>query len=54
MCGHTPEQLADRDAVEWDAPTVTVLRSVLMKPEHYDYVPHLHAAAGRALANAGI
>lgn len=26
----------------WDAPTVTVLRSVLMKPEHADFVPSLH------------
>lgn len=27
----------------WDQPTVTVLRSVLMKPEHADFVPTLHA-----------
>jgi len=28
--------------LEWDTPTVTVLRSVLMKPEHADLVPDLH------------
>jgi hypothetical protein len=26
----------------WDQPTLTVLRSVLMKPEHADLVPALH------------
>jgi glutamate/tyrosine decarboxylase-like PLP-dependent enzyme len=38
--------------VEWDAETVTVLRSVLLKPEHEQAVPWLHSrveAAARAL-----
>lgn len=33
----------------WDAPMLTVLRSVLMKPEHLDYVPTLHARVLAAL-----
>jgi glutamate/tyrosine decarboxylase-like PLP-dependent enzyme len=37
--------LAERDpSIEWDTPTVTVLRSVLMKPEHLEWVPRLHSA----------
>lgn len=49
-----PGQLGARASeIEWDAPTLTVLRSVLMKPEHHDYVPHLHAAVERALSFAG-
>jgi hypothetical protein len=27
----------------WDHPTMTVLRSVLMKPEHLAYAPQLYA-----------
>jgi glutamate/tyrosine decarboxylase-like PLP-dependent enzyme len=45
------DQVAPRDpAIEWDTPAVTVLRSVLMKPEHLDWVPRLHTAVERALA----
>ncbi len=39
----------DRDIV-WDQPTVTVLRSVLMKPEHVAAVPMLHETLARQLA----
>ena len=35
--------------IDWDAPEMTVLRSVLMKPEHLAWVPRLHAAVERAL-----
>ena len=42
--------LAQRDdQIEWDAPTVTVLRSVLMKPEHLAWVPRLHQAVVRQI-----
>ena len=34
--------LARHDELIWDAPMLTALRSVLMKPEHLDYVPRLH------------
>ncbi len=37
------------DSIEWDEPTVTVLRSVLMKPEHLDFVPRLQQAVERHL-----
>jgi glutamate/tyrosine decarboxylase-like PLP-dependent enzyme len=37
-----PERLASHADLIWDEPVVTVLRSVLMKPEHYDAVPKLH------------
>jgi glutamate/tyrosine decarboxylase-like PLP-dependent enzyme len=36
-----PPLLADHDLL-WDQPTVTVFRSVLMKPEHLEMVPTLH------------
>jgi len=36
------EVLADHSGLVWDQPTMTVLRSVLMKPEHLGYVPYLH------------
>ena len=39
MKPHLLKQFPD---LEWDAPTLTVLRSVLMKPEHLNYVPQLH------------
>ena len=42
--------------LHWDRPTVTVLRSVLMKPEHADFVPTLHKrvrAATQATAQPG-
>lgn len=43
-------QLAERDPeIIWDQPTLTVIRSVLMKPEHYDAVPLLHATLVRKL-----
>lgn len=38
----SPDRLPAHDDLVWDQPTVTVLRSVLMKPEHLDWVPHLH------------
>jgi glutamate/tyrosine decarboxylase-like PLP-dependent enzyme len=42
--------LAERDpSIEWDTPTLTVLRSVLMKPEHRSWVPRLHAAVESAV-----
>jgi len=48
----TSELLAARDrTIEWDTPTVTVLRSVLMKPEHLAWVPRLHAAVEGVLAS---
>lgn len=43
-------QLAERDPeIVWDQPTMTVIRSVLMKPEHYDAVPLLHQTLVRQL-----
>lgn len=46
------ELLVERDpSIEWDTPTMNVLRSVLMKPEHIAWVPRLHAAVERALAS---
>lgn len=43
------ELLAAREpAIIWDQPRVTVLRSVLMKPEHLTTVDALHAAVERA------
>lgn len=44
----TPAKLPNA-AITWDTPTVTVLRSVLMKPEHLAWVPKLHAAVMAAL-----
>lgn len=35
--------------IEWDQPTVTVLRSVVMKPEHYDWIPRIHTSLERHL-----
>jgi glutamate/tyrosine decarboxylase-like PLP-dependent enzyme len=35
-------QLAQPADLVWDEPQLTVLRSVLMKPEHLEYVPTLH------------
>jgi glutamate/tyrosine decarboxylase-like PLP-dependent enzyme len=44
--------LEDRDpSIVWNTQTVTVLRSVLMKPEHRSWVPRLHAAVERAVAS---
>jgi len=42
-----PERLEGVSALEWDRPFVTILRSVLMKPEHLEHVPELH---GRVLS----
>lgn len=43
------ETLAASDpGIEWDQPVVTVLRSVLMKPEHLAFVPHLHETVEQA------
>jgi glutamate/tyrosine decarboxylase-like PLP-dependent enzyme len=43
--------LAERDPlIEWDTPTLTVLRSVLMKPEHRAWVLRLHEAVEAAVA----
>jgi glutamate/tyrosine decarboxylase-like PLP-dependent enzyme len=51
----TRELLARRDPnIVWDEPAVTVLRSVLMKPEHLAWVPKLHAAVVRQLDAIGI
>ncbi|MDQ3547261.1 MAG: hypothetical protein M3439_00440, partial [Chloroflexota bacterium] len=47
-----PGLLAARcSAIEWDTPTMTVLRSVLMKPEHLAWVPRLHTAVEGALTS---
>ena len=34
--------LAGHTELVWDQPSMTVLRSVLMKPEHLDSIPYLH------------
>ena len=46
----TPPQLSGH-RIEWDRPVVTVLRSVLMKPEHLDEVPRLHERVIELLAD---
>jgi glutamate/tyrosine decarboxylase-like PLP-dependent enzyme len=38
-----PKLLERQRNLVWDEPSLTVLRSVLMKPEHLDYVTKLHA-----------
>ena len=43
-----PQMLTRYSDLIWDTPTVTVLRSVLMKPEHLQFVPKLY----KQLANA--
>lgn len=41
-------QLAARDpSIIWDTPEVTVIRSVLMKPEHADWIDALHRTVER-------
>ena len=46
----TREQLTTRDpAIVWNADTVIVLRSVLMKPEHAALVPEFHRIVRRQL-----
>jgi glutamate/tyrosine decarboxylase-like PLP-dependent enzyme len=37
-----PNLFAGHQDLVWDAPAATVFRSVLMKPEHLEYVPTLH------------
>ena len=39
-------------SIEWDEPMVTMLRSVLMKPEHLEFVPTLHGSVEQALHDA--
>ncbi len=48
-----PQRLlaAHGPAIIWDQPTVTVLRSVLMKPEHLSFVPALNDTLVRQLTN---
>lgn len=48
-----PCMLRDHDDLVWDAGTITVFRSVLMKPEHLAYVPHMHARLIEQLKNEG-
>lgn len=46
----TRELLSGREPdIIWDEPTMTVLRSVLMKPEHASWVDRIHAAVERSL-----
>jgi glutamate/tyrosine decarboxylase-like PLP-dependent enzyme len=45
-------RLAGHSDVEWDQPSVTVLRSVLMKPEHLSAVPRLHLRLLELLGSA--
>jgi len=46
----TDSQLAGRDpSIIWDRPTVSVLRSVVMKPEHLAAIPGIHATVLRHL-----
>ena len=45
-----PQMLARYSELVWDAPVLTVWRSVLMKPEQLDYVPTLHARMLTTLA----
>ncbi|MBS1808960.1 MAG: aspartate aminotransferase family protein [Acidobacteria bacterium] len=44
-----PHLLAEHADLIWDAPMLTVFRSVLMKPEHLQYVPQLHQRVLEAL-----
>jgi glutamate/tyrosine decarboxylase-like PLP-dependent enzyme len=44
-----PRLVTQHAELIWDAPTLTVLRSVLMKPEHLAYVPVLHERVLAAL-----
>ena len=44
-----PHLLKQFDDLIWDAPMLTVFRSVLMKPEHLRYVPQLHQRVVSAL-----
>jgi glutamate/tyrosine decarboxylase-like PLP-dependent enzyme len=44
-----PRLVVQHPELIWDAPALTVLRSVLMKPEHLAYVPVLHERVLAAL-----
>lgn len=44
-----PHLLTEHPDLIWDAPVLTVFRSVLMKPEHLAYVPQLHQRVLEAL-----
>lgn len=44
-----PHLLKQFDDLVWDAPMLTIFRSVLMKPEHLRYVPQLHERVVSAL-----
>lgn len=46
-----PHLLKQFDDLIWDAPMLTVFRSVLMKPEHLRYVPQLHQRVLEAVKN---
>ena len=47
---HLKSPLASEvENLEWDAPSMVALRSVLMKPEHLERVPSLHARVLEAL-----
>jgi glutamate/tyrosine decarboxylase-like PLP-dependent enzyme len=46
-----PHLLKQFEDLIWDAPMLTVFRSVLMKPEHLAYVPQLHQRILEALKN---
>lgn len=49
------QQLATGDPeIDWDQPTVNVLRSVVMKPEQLDYVDDIHRTILRHLAECGV
>lgn len=46
----SPGLFARRAEIQWDSPQATVFRSVLLKPEHADYVPILHQRVLATLA----
>ena len=45
-----PGLFAEERAIDWDRPIATIFRSVLLKPEHFDYVPVLHRRVIETLA----
>jgi glutamate/tyrosine decarboxylase-like PLP-dependent enzyme len=48
----TPDLLAKHTDLIWDAPMMTVFRSVLMRPEQLEYAPVLHERVLNALSRA--
>ena len=48
-----PPLLSDATDLIWDRPEAIVFRSVLMKPEHYDAVPNVHARVAQAVSQLG-